>query len=229
MIDDAPLIKLKKNPPRPGNAQIEALRGTPTGFVVDALYGGGAMDYRIKPSVAGQSDFCGVAVTCQAGPADNLAVLAALPQVRPDDVIVAATDAYYGTAVVGDLVMQMAKNRGAVALVTDGCVRDTPGIAHVGLPCFAAGVTPNSPAKNGPGTVNLPVVVGGVAVEAGDMLVGDVDGVVVIPFAKIDAVIARLDDVRAAEAKTLAAVEGGLGVPGHIEELYKSGRVEEID
>lgn len=229
MIDDPPLIKLKQNPPRPTAGQIEALRGVPTGFVVDAMDGRGALSFTVKPVDPEVSSFCGVAVTCHAGPADNLAVLAALPQAGPDDVIVAGTDAFLETAVVGDLVLHMAKNRGAVALVTDGAVRDTPGIIDVGLPCFCAAVTPNSPAKNGPGTVNLPVNLGGVQVEAGDLLVGDVDGVVVVPFARIDAVIARLEDVKRKEDETMAAVEGGLGVPGHIEELYASGRVENVD
>jgi 4-hydroxy-4-methyl-2-oxoglutarate aldolase len=229
MIDDPPLIKLKRNNPRPTNEQIEALRGVPTGFVVDAMDGRGAVSFTIKPVDPETSSFCGAAVTCHAGPADNLAVLAALPQAGPDDVIVAATDAFLETAVVGDLVLHMAKNRGAVALITDGAVRDTPGIIDVGLPCFCAAVTPNSPAKNGPGTVNLPVIVGGVNIEAGDLVVGDVDGVVVVPHARIDAVIARLEDIQAKEDATMAAVEGGLGVPGHIEELYASGRVEEID
>ena len=99
----------------------------------------------------------------------------------------------------------------------------------VGLPCFCAAVTPNSPAKNGPGTVNLPVTLGGVQVSAGDLLVGDVDGVVVVPYDRIDAVIARLEDIRAKEDEMMAAVEGGLGVPGHINDLYDSGRVEETD
>ncbi len=229
MIDDPPLIKLKRNPPRPTEAQIGALRGVPTGFVVDAMDGRGAVSFTIKPVDPEVSSFCGVAVTCHAGPADNLAVLAALPQVGADDVIVAATDAFLETAVVGDLVLHMARNRGAVALVTDGSVRDTPGIIDVGLPCFCAAVTPNSPAKNGPGTVNLPVTLGGVQISAGDLLIGDVDGVVVVPYDRIDAVIARLEDIRAKEDEMMAAVEGGLGVPGHINDLYASGRVEETD
>lgn len=229
MIDDPPLIKLNSNPPRPTDAQIGALQGAPSGFVVDAMDGGGALDYRIKPVDPERSSFCGVAVTCHAGPADNLAVLAALPQTGPDSVIVAGTNAFMDTAVVGDLVLQMARNRGAVGFVTDGAVRDTPGIIGVGLPCFAAGVTPNSPAKNGPGTVNLPVTLGGVHVEAGDIIVADVDGVVVVPFRLIDQVIRRLEDVKAKEAEMLAAVEAGLGVPGHIEELYASGRVVESE
>ena len=77
MIEEAPSIQ-RQDIARPTAAQVEALRGTPTGFLVDAMGGSGALDYRIKPAIAEQTGFCGVAVTCDAGPADNLALIAAL-------------------------------------------------------------------------------------------------------------------------------------------------------
>ena len=85
--------------------------------------GRGAVAPDIKPVITEQARFCGVAVTCHVGPADNLAVFAALPLLQAGDVIVAAADGYRETAVVGDLVLGMARNFGAVAFVTDGCVR----------------------------------------------------------------------------------------------------------
>lgn len=229
MIDDPPLIQLRRRVPRPSAAQLDALRGTPTGFIVDALHGRAALAAEVKPVVAEQAQFCGVALPCHAGPADNLAVFAALPLVQAGDVIVAATDGYRETAIVGDLVLGMARNLGAVAFVTDGCVRDIPGIWEVGLPCFATGVTPNSPVKNGPGTVNLPIVLAGASVGPGDVVIGDADGVVVIPFEKIDVVIARLEKVRAAEAAMVARVAEGLGVPDWVQTLHADGRVQDLD
>ena len=79
--------------------------------------------------------------------------------------------------------------------------RDTPGIREAGLPLFCRGITPNSCNASGPGTVGEPIVVGGVPVRPGDVVVGDCDGVVVVPEKKIDSVLARLDRVRAAEAE----------------------------
>jgi 4-hydroxy-4-methyl-2-oxoglutarate aldolase len=213
VIDDAPAIRRASALRRPGPAQVAAFAGVPTGFVVDALGGRGALDYRIKPVIAGQDRFCGPALTCDAGPADNLAVFAALDSLQAGDVIVAATDAHVGCAAVGDLLLGMARNGGAMALVTDGCVRDLAGIREVGLPCFAVGVSPNSPARNGPGSVGLAVVLGGVPVCTGDIVVGDPDGVVVVPFDRIDEVISRLDSVRAAEAALDAKVKAGLKRP----------------
>src|SRR4051794_41943571 len=97
--------------------------GTPTGFIIDALGGRGAVAPDIKPVIPEQAIFCGVAVTCHVGPADNLAVFAALPLLQPGDVIVAAADGYRETAAVGGLVPGMARNPGAISLLPHGCVR----------------------------------------------------------------------------------------------------------
>ena len=210
MIDNAPKIRLDAVARRPRAEQVTALTGVPTGFLVDALGGSGGLDYRVKPVVPEQATFCGPALTCDAGPADNLAVFAALEQLRPGDVIVAACAGHTGCAVTGDLLLGMARNGGASGFVTDGCVRDVPGIRQVGLPCFAVGVTPNSPAREGPGTVGFPIVVGGVAIATGDIVAGDQDGIVVVPFDRIDACIERLVRVRSAEADLDAKVRGGL-------------------
>lgn len=210
MIDDAPKIQIDQPLRRARAEQVAALTGVPTGFLVDALGGAGALDYRIKPVVPEQATFCGSALVCNAGPADNLAIFAALDSLQSGEVIVAATGSHVACAVTGDLLLGMARNSGAVAFVTDGCVRDVPGIRQVGLPCFAAGVTPNSPARTGPGTVGFPVVVGGVTVANGDIVAGDQDGVVVVPYERIDACIERLVRVRAAEAELDAKVKAGL-------------------
>jgi 4-hydroxy-4-methyl-2-oxoglutarate aldolase len=227
MIEDPPLLQVRRNFARPPRAQIEALRGLQTGFVVDAMNGRGGLDGRIKP-IAESGAFCGVALPCYAGAADNLAAFGALSIAQPGDVIVCATDSDTATAATGDLLLGMMKNRGVIAFVTDGYVRDLRGIRSVGLPCYAAGLTPNSPARNGPGTVGLPIVVGGVAVNAGDIVLGDEDGVVIIPAARIEETIARLPAVRAAEADLDAKVKAGLEVPAFIQKLIESGRFTEV-
>jgi 4-hydroxy-4-methyl-2-oxoglutarate aldolase len=215
MLDEAPSIQHMEFA-RPAPPLVDALRGTPTGFIVDALGGSGALDYRIKPAIADQAAFCGVALTCDAGPADNLALVAALQWVQPGDVIVAATGRYAGCAVTGDLVLGMARNCGAAGFVTDGCVRDLPGIRMVGLPCYCIGVTPNSPARSGPGTVGFPITVAGHPVASGDVVVADQDGVVVVPQARLAEVIARLPAIRTAEGEMDQAVRDGLRLPAFL-------------
>jgi 4-hydroxy-4-methyl-2-oxoglutarate aldolase len=229
MIEDPPNLTLRRRFPRPPAALVEALRGTPTGFVVDAMDGSGALAAPVKPLAGAPSALCGVALTSDNGPADNLALFASMAIAEPGDVLVAATGGFAGTAITGDLLLGMARNRFVAGFVTDGMVRDIPGIVAVGLPCFCAGVTPNSPVRNGPGTVGLPVVVGGVAIESGDVVVGDADGVVVVPRARLAAVVERLAAVRRAEAALDARVKGGLGVPEWLEALLASDRVREVE
>jgi 4-hydroxy-4-methyl-2-oxoglutarate aldolase len=212
MLEEAPRIR-RHDWTRPDAALVEALRDVPTGFVVDALGGAGAFDFRVKPAIAGQSRFTGTALTCDCGPADNLALCAALESVQPGDVLVAATAGHTGCAVTGDLVIGMARNSGAVGFVTDGCVRDLPGLRAVGLPAFCIGVTPNSPARSGPGTVGAPVVLAGVRVASGDVVVADEDGVVVVPRERLAEVAARLPAIRSAEADMDRRVREGLRIP----------------
>jgi 4-hydroxy-4-methyl-2-oxoglutarate aldolase len=212
MLEEAPKIA-RTEWHRPAPERVEALRGVPTGHVVDALGGAAALDHRIKPAIADQARFCGVALTCDTGPADNLALCAALAWVQPGDVLVAATGGWTGCAVTGDLVLGMARNGGAVGFVTDGCVRDLPGLRAVGLPAFCVGVTPDSPARSGPGTVGADVVLGGRRIASGDVLVADEDGVVVVPQHRLDEVIARLPAIRAAEAAMERRVLDGLRTP----------------
>ena len=225
MIEDPPLITRKVKVPRPTQKQIAAFKSVPTGFIVDAMGGRGALDHRIKPIIAHQSSFCGVAVPVACGPADNLAVFMALPHVKKGDVIIASTDDFMATAITGDLLLGMLRNLGVVGFVTDGAVRDVVGIEEMGLPCFATGVTPNSPVRNGPGTINLPITCGGVAIGPGDIVVGDLDGVVVVPYNLINETIKRLEGVKAAEAALLPKVQNGLGIPDFVRALEKKVKV----
>ena len=228
MIHDPPLLAIRRGFPRPDAALVGRFAGLPTGWLVDAMDGRGALDHRIKPLPGTPGTFCGVALTCRCGPADNLALFGAVTAARPGDVVLAATDAFTPTCVTGDLLLGMARNAGVAAFVTDGLVRDQAGIRAVGLPVFCAGVTPNSPVRNGPGDVGLPVVVGGVAVDSGDILVADEDGVVAVPRARAAAVLERIAAIRAAEQAMEAKVKAGLITPDFIARLAEAGRFEEI-
>ena len=109
--------------------------------------------------------------------------------------------------------------------MTDGLARDRAGIVAAGLPLFCAGIVPNSPAKNGPGSVGLPITIGGVPVSSGDVVVGDADGVVVVPQAILDATVKRLKEVQVAEVKAEAAVKAGAKMTAGAAALLKSPRV----
>jgi 4-hydroxy-4-methyl-2-oxoglutarate aldolase len=228
MIKDPPVLRIRRGFPRPSKELLAAFAGVPTGFIVDTMGGRGCLDHRIKPLVPRSSIMVGTAVTCDCGPADNLALFGALHVSGPGDILAAATDSFTATSVTGDLLLGMARNRGVVGFVTDGLVRDILGILPVDVPVYCAGVTANSPARNGPGTVGLPVNLGGVRIASGDILIGDRDGVVVVPLGEAEAVLARLAGVKAAEADLDAKVRAGLQIPDFIQSIIDSDRVEEI-
>jgi 4-hydroxy-4-methyl-2-oxoglutarate aldolase len=223
MIEEPLPLVFAASVERPSGELVERFRGAPTSFIVDAMGGGGALDWRIKPLV-GRS-LVGVALTCDCAPLDNLAFMAALAECRPGDVLVVATGGYVGAAVTGDLLLGVARNRGAAGFVTDGLVRDLDDLETIGLPVFALGVTPNSPQRRGPGSVGLPIVCGGVPVASGDVVVGDRDGVVVVPRARIAETLDSLERVKAMEAATLERVREGLKeLPVEVPALRRIGR-----
>lgn len=225
MLDNPPLLTIHRGHVRPDAALLDAFRGAQTSHLADAMDGRGAVDYRIKPMDPANAAFVGPALTAFAYPADVVGVYGALAEARPGDVVMVANDGFTATAVVGDIVAGMMRNKGVAAFVTDGLARDKAGIMATGLPLFAAGIQPNSPAANGPGVVGAPVTVGGVPVRSGDIVVGDADGVVVIPIDQAGAVLERLAAIRIAEAQAIARVEAGATDTDRIRAIVDGARV----
>jgi 4-hydroxy-4-methyl-2-oxoglutarate aldolase len=223
-----PALTIRRNFPRPPAELVERLGTFPTGWVVDANGRRGALDFRIRP-LTGAVRFCGVALTVSSRPRDNLAPYAAIQYAQPGDVMVVATGAYDEASVAGDILLGMARNQGVRALVTDGMVRDIDGLNSVGIPVFARGLSPNSPYKDGPGTIGLPITLGGVSVNAGDVILGDQDGVVVIAREQLELVLEALADVRDKEAKMDAMVGKGATSPAGMEQLIADRGVRFID
>lgn len=198
--------------PRGPEALVARFRGLSTGPICDALGRTGAMDYRIKPLAPGMR-MAGSALTVRTRPCDNLAIYKALEMAQPRDVLVVATGAFTAASTFGDLVALLAARRGLAGLVTDGVVRDLEGILEVGLPVFAQGLNPNSPHKDGPADIQVPVVCGGILVRPGDLIVGDADGVVVVPLEQAEAVLARVEATEAKEQAIRAEIEAGALIP----------------
>jgi regulator of RNase E activity RraA len=213
---------------RPDPALVEGFRGAATGHVADALGRSAALDHRVKPVAPGMA-FCGVAVTVKARPVDNLVVWKALELAQPGDVLVVATGGHLGHSTWGDLTSRVAAARGLAAMVTDGAVRDVDGIVESGLAVFAAAVTPNSPQKDGPGELNVPVACGGQVVQPGDILVGDGDGVVVVPRDGAEAALAEVRRIREYEKRRLAAIAAGELLPDWVDRLLAERGARVID
>jgi 4-hydroxy-4-methyl-2-oxoglutarate aldolase len=214
---------------RPDAFTLGRLKGVQTGQAVDAMQGRGALDAAIKAIDPANAMFLGTALPCETGPNDNLAIIAAIAIAQPGDVVMAASEGFTQSAVVGDNVTMVAKGKGVAAIVIDGMARDIAGIAPVGLPVFARGITPNSCVRTGPGRVGLPIVIGGVVVEAGDIVIGDADGVVVLPRKHLHTILPSVEEVLAAEAATQGKIRSGFTNIGGIEDLLASDRVHYVD
>lgn len=209
MLGNPPILTIHRGHRRPDPALVARFRGAQTSHLCDVMEGRGALDYTIKPLDPANAVFAGPALTAFAYPADVAAMFGAVHEAQPGDVIVLANDGFTRTAVFGDLAAGVMKNKGVAAFVTDGLARDKAGIVATGLPVFCRGIQPNSPALNGPGIVGAPITLGDVHVRSGDVIVGDADGVVVVPYEQLEIVLDRLEQVRAAEKRTEALVRDG--------------------
>jgi len=228
MIDPPPILTIRRRWTRPGKAAIAAFAGVPTSMVADAQRGRGGLDHRIRPLDPAMR-IAGPAITCWCGPADNLAALAALELAQPGDVIVIACDGFEGVGVVGDRFAGMARNRRLGGIVVDGLVRDTGGILAAGVPCYGRGVTPSSAYAMGPGEVNLPIAVGSTVIEAGDLILGDGDGLIVVPRRTLPAAQAALKRVTANERRLDKEVAAGAQSFPWVAELMRSSKTKYVD
>ena len=223
-----PALTVRRHFPRPPAELVQRLRDVPTGWVVDANGRRGALDHRIH-ALTRATRFCGVALTVHTRPRDNLAPYAAIQYAQAGDVMVVSTEAYEEASVLGDVLVGMARNQGVTALVTDGMVRDVEGLDAVGIPVFARGLSPNSPYKDGPGSIGLPISIGGVIVEAGDVVLGDQDGVVVVARAMVESVVAALDEVRSKEHRMEQLVADGAKLPPGMDALIAEKGIRYLD
>ncbi len=221
-------LTVRRSFPRIPTATLDRLRDASSGWVVDANGRRGALDWHLRPLTAA-TRFIGSALTVRSRARDNLAPYAALAYAQPGDVLVVAADAYEEASVAGDVLLGMARNAGIVALVTDGMVRDIDGLNAVGIPVFARGLTPNSPYKDGPGEIGLPIAIGGMIVDAGDLVVGDQDGVVIVARAQAEQVAAEVQAIAAKEKTMDGWVRDGARVPPWLESTLAAKGVQYVE
>ncbi|MBN1147100.1 MAG: hypothetical protein JXA78_07580 [Anaerolineales bacterium] len=221
-------FRVKMNIDRPAQELVNAFLNIPTAVVCDANGRWGAMEYQIKP-LNPDWRFVGTAITVRARPVDNLIVSKAMAIAKPGDVLVVTNDKNTSTSVFGDHVAAIAKASGIVALVTDGIVRDRVGMLEVDLPVFCRGVRPNAPFKDGPGEINFPISCGDIPVHPGDIVIGDGDGVVIVPKADARAVVENLKVALSNEERAAANIAAGRLHPEWIDELLAEKGIQIIE
>jgi 4-hydroxy-4-methyl-2-oxoglutarate aldolase len=151
----------------------------------------------------------GRALTVQGGRGDNLALHHAVAAAEPGEVIVLAVGGERGTAHCGGLVAAAARQRGVAGIVLDGAIRDRVEFAELGLPAFHLGTSPRKPGKAGPVDLRVPVELQGVRIEPGDLVAADADGIVVVPRADADELLAAAAGLEVRELEILAQIESG--------------------
>jgi regulator of RNase E activity RraA len=142
-------------------------------------------------------------------PGDNLLVHKALDVARPGDVIVVDAGGFADHAIIGELMAARARQRGIAGLVIWGAIRDSAELGAGSYPVFACAVTHRGPYKNGPGEINVPVVMGGMPVHPGDIVVGDADGLVAVPQDQAERVLASAQAILQKETAAMKQMQDG--------------------
>lgn len=151
----------------------------------------------------------GPALTVKARPGDNLMLHKAIDLAQPGDVIVCDAGGDVTNSLMGELMLAYAVKRGVAGFVLNGAIRDVDAFVQTNLPTYAAGVTHRGPYKDGPGEVNVAIAIDGMVIQPGDLILGDSDGVLCVPFEDANEVYAKTVAKQEAERKQMAAIEAG--------------------
>jgi len=218
-------FRILPSPPRLDDALVQQFRGLASSNVADAMGRFRFMD----PGMQARSGLplFGLAVTVNARPGDNLMVHKALQIAQPGDIVVVCTNGNTTSAVFGELMCRTAVAVRVGGLVVDGAIRDVDGIRALGFPAYSRSVTPGGCDKDGPGEINVAISCGSTVVHPGDIVVGDLDGVAVVPREDAAEVLDLVRDLMAKERQRIADIESGAHVKADIDEtLRKKGVIK---
>src|ERR1035437_7863837 len=214
----SPGFRVLPAPPRLSADLLAGYRGLASSSVADAMGRFGFMDPGMRPR-SGRA-LCGLAVTVQCRPADNLMVHKALQVATMGDVVVVSTCGNTTSAVFGELMCNTAAAAKLGGIVVDGAIRDVEGITRLGMAAFSRSVCPGSCDKHGPGEINVPISCGGTGV-------GDADGIAVVPRERSAAILELVGQLMDREKKRIAEIAAGQLFKAEIHDsLRKKGVIE---
>lgn len=186
----------------------DRFRSIPVANISDCMSRMTAGGPRLRPMHA-SGGMAGPALTVKTRPGDNLMIHKAIDLAVAGDVIVVDGGGDLTNALIGEIMVSYAQRRGIAGFVINGSIRDLDFIRSGTFPVYAAGVTHRGPYKDGPGEINVPVAIDGMVIHPGDLILGDADGFLCVPFDDVEAVHAAATNKVAAEVKTLAAIAAG--------------------
>jgi regulator of RNase E activity RraA len=196
---------IHERPGVPDADVIAGFRGVPSANVSDAI--GRASGAVGLCAYGGNEVVCGPALTVRVRPGDNLMIHKAIDLITPGDVLVVDGGGLLAQALIGGNIRLIMMQRGAVAVVVDGAIRDAAEFAVGGFPTLARGVNHRGPYKDGPGEINVPIACAGMSVSPGDLVVVDSDGAIAIPRLSARQVLAEVEKVNAKEKSSRDAIE----------------------
>jgi len=189
-------------------AKVNTFRDLPVSNVSDMMSRMAATGPTLRPMHAG-GVLAGPALTVKTRPGDNLMVHKAIDIAEPGDVIVVDAGGDLTNAIIGEMMVTHAVKRGVAGFVINGSIRDLATIRQGITPVYAAGVTHRGPYKDGPGEINCTLAIAGMVIEPGDLILGDDDGLVCVPFDALDKVLADAQAKNNAETAQMAAIKAG--------------------
>ena len=222
-------IYLKREMPDPEiMAQFKTI---PASNTADVMGRSCAMNPRIKlVSQPKDQMMVGPAYTVKCRAGDNLTLHAALNFCNEGDVLVVSNEEDDTRALMGEVMMAYLKYTKKIAgIILDGPIRDIDEIGHWDFPVYCTGTTPGGPYKEGPGEINVPISIGNIAVMPGDIVLGDRDGVIIIPRQDAPHILAEAQKYAAADAGKVEAAKTGTAKRGWVDETLAKKSVEIID
>ena len=187
---------------------VQAFHGLPVANISDCMARMSAAGPRLRP-MHRSGALAGPALTVRCRPGDNLMIHKALTMARHGDVLVVDAGGDLTNALFGEIMVATAVRIGVAGVVLNGAVRDSEEIGRGDFPLYAAGVTHRGPYKDGPGEINVPVSIDGMVIDPGDLVVGDADGLLCVPFDAAESVLAATHGKMAAEKQMLADIAAG--------------------
>lgn len=187
---------------------VARYRDIPVANVSDSMHRMTAGGSRLRP-MHRQGVLAGPALTVKARPGDNLMLHYALDIAEPGDVIVVDAGGDLSNALIGEMMVAYAIKRGVAGIVINGAIRDAANIGAGEFPLFAAGVSHRGPYKDGPGEINVPIAIDGMVIEPGDLVIGDDDGLLCVPYDHVVEVYDRAAAKHAAEEKQMQQIAEG--------------------
>lgn len=221
-ISRAPGYRIDPRPTISGAAWVDAFKSIPAAIVSDCM--GRSVGALGLQAYHGALDkvLCGPALTVRVRPGDNLMLHKAMALAQPGDVIVVDGSGDLTQALIGGLMRTTALQRRLGGFVIDGAIRDRLEWADGQMAIFARGHTHRGPSKDGPGEINVPIACAGMAVQPGDLVLGDADGVVAIPTAELPALHAACLKKMADEDRTRAINAAGQADPARFDALLRA-------